>query len=171
MVPNIVSGQVLLGEKWRWALGPRATPDAGVVMIFRATANLPGSEPSDFIRRVIAGPGDVVELREGRVRVNGVEATYERKEGAIWTETLPGEHKVQYQVALIPPLESTLGPVRVPPDSVFMAADERQKDTSGVPSGVFSLKSLLARARRFCFPIFAADATYSNLGCLLQTAF
>ncbi len=66
MEPNFHEGQRVVVSKaayWSWA----GEPERGDVIIFKA----PNGSSEDFIKRVIGLPGDVVEVKNGAVYVNG----------------------------------------------------------------------------------------------------
>jgi signal peptidase I len=71
MRPTIQEGDRLLGSKfhyWFWA------PKRGELVVFRpppAAQEITQAEASRYVKRVIATAGDVVEVRDRRVRVNG----------------------------------------------------------------------------------------------------
>ena len=64
MVPNFQDGEYLLTEKVSYRLDQ---PKRGDVVVFSA----PPSRRQDFIKRIIAVPGDQIELRNSDVYVNG----------------------------------------------------------------------------------------------------
>ena len=66
MEPNFHDGQRLVINKAAYIFGE---PERGDVVIFRA----PNGRQDDFIKRIIAIPGDTVEVKNGAVYVNGVE--------------------------------------------------------------------------------------------------
>ncbi|WP_239018105.1 signal peptidase I [Sphingomonas flavalba] len=89
MQPRLLIGDYLLAAKWPYGysryslpfdvpLLPRrvlaAQPERGDVVIFRA----PPSNQRDYIKRVIGLPGDSVQLRGGRVILNGRRLPRER---------------------------------------------------------------------------------------------
>jgi len=65
MEPTLYPGELILVSKLAYTLGE---PRHGDVVIFHAPNN-PGE---DYIKRIIGIPGDLVEIANGEVRVNGV---------------------------------------------------------------------------------------------------
>jgi signal peptidase I len=64
MEPNLHDGEYVLIDKISYLLHP---PERGDVVVF-----VPPNNDRDYIKRVIGLPGDSVEVRGGRVYVNGV---------------------------------------------------------------------------------------------------
>jgi signal peptidase I len=109
-------------------------PKRGEIISFLSPVD--GQTP--FIKRVIAVPGDIVELRAKRVYLNGAPtdepyAVYKRA-----GEALVGDN---------------LGPLEVPPDHVFVLGDNRDvsldstgwRDPSGKPIYFLPLKNIRGR--------------------------
>ncbi len=67
MVPNFEHEQFLVVNKLAYYLDD---PQRGDVIVF----NYPDGTERDFIKRVIGVPGDTVEIREGKIYINGLYA-------------------------------------------------------------------------------------------------
>lgn len=95
-------------EKWDRVLVNKivydiSDPDRRDVIVFEAPVNT-GEENQDFIKRVIALPGETVEIKNGRVFING--------------EPLEEDYVMENP-------EYNYGPVEVPSDSLFVLGDNR----------------------------------------------
>ncbi len=88
MVPTFLSGEYVLTDKISYRFGE---PTAGDVIVFHApeAANCPEGTGCDFIKRILAVPGDTVEVRDDSIIVNGT-ARYEPYIPEEF-ETLPGK--------------------------------------------------------------------------------
>ncbi len=125
MLPNLLVGD----HFWAWRDYYREhPPERGEIAIFQTPRG------DDFVKRVIGLPGDTIEMKAGRLWINGAEV--ERKpEGTAtdetfgemmrYRETLPGG--VSYLI-----LEKDdasfldqVGPFQVPADAYFMMGDNR----------------------------------------------
>lgn len=84
-------------------------PRRGDVVVFE----YPKDRRTPYVKRVIGLPGDMVEMRDKRVYVNGEEYVV--------------ESEIHSDPKIVPERDS-FGPIVVPPDSYFMMGDNR--DTS-----------------------------------------
>lgn len=98
MEPNFVDRQWLLVNKlaYRWSL-----PERGDVVVFHA----PDQPGQDFIKRVLALPGETVLIRQGRVLIDG------RMLEEPWDPRFDDEN---------------FGPLTVPSEAVFVLGDHRR---------------------------------------------
>jgi signal peptidase I len=89
MQPRLLIGDYLLVAKWPYGYSKNSLPfslpiipgrifasqpERGDVVVFKA----PMSNGTDYIKRVIGLPGDVVQMREGILEINGVAVKKER---------------------------------------------------------------------------------------------
>lgn len=89
MRPTLVNSERLVVNKFIYRF---KQPERGEILVFK----YPRDQSRDFIKRVIAIPGDTVEVKEGRVFVNGqlLNETYilERTRGSYPLSTVPEGH-------------------------------------------------------------------------------
>lgn len=89
MRPTLVNGERLVVNKFIYRF---KTPERGEILVFR----YPRDPSRDFIKRVIAVAGDTVEIKDGRVFLNGqlLNEPYilERTRGSYPIATVPEGH-------------------------------------------------------------------------------
>ena len=68
MIPTLEIGDRVLVLKF-WYMLPKIEPKRGDIIVFK----FPMDPKRDFVKRLIGTPGDTVEIKEGRVFVNGRE--------------------------------------------------------------------------------------------------
>lgn len=106
-------------------------PRRGDILVF-----IPPHEPDkDFIKRVVGVPGDIVEIRAGRVFVNGtalVEPYIVHKDDGPWRRT-------ERPRDVMPPL-------KVPPGQLFMMGDNRDRSLDSRWWGTASLLQVKGKA-------------------------
>ncbi|HEX7017814.1 MAG TPA: signal peptidase I [Patescibacteria group bacterium] len=77
MVPNFQNGEYVLTDKISYKIGD---PQRGDVIVFHApeAAQCPKGTGCDFIKRILAIPGETVEIKNNQVYVNGqaIEESY-----------------------------------------------------------------------------------------------
>ncbi|EGB04627.1 hypothetical protein AURANDRAFT_15004, partial [Aureococcus anophagefferens] len=88
-------------------------PERDEVVLFRPPEAAPrdprsARKPEVFVKRVVAGPGDVVEVRDGAVFVNGL---------PLDDSNFVGGNRPAYE----------LGPLAVPPGQLFVLGDNRNR--------------------------------------------
>ena len=147
MMPTLLVGDFILVEKfsydvkdpvWRSTLLETGKPDHGDIAVFK----YPEDPTSDFIKRVIGLPGDVVESREGdsRLWINGVAID----EPYLAPGSVPSEMTFK---------------VTVPENSYWVMGDNRQNSTDSryhqdLPSGGFvNQEYVVGRAILVSWPV------------------
>ena len=118
---NLFSGRILESE-----------PKRGDIAVFRK----PSDTSEDYIKRVIGLPGDVIQMREGVLYINGT-AVPKRPTGELFSDSEEGPkipvfeeelpNGVKYKVLDRDPNgpEDNTGEFRVPPHHYFMMGDNR----------------------------------------------
>ncbi len=64
MAPNYVDGQYYLTDKWSYRF---SEPKRGDVVVYKA----PNNPDMDYFKRIIGLPGEEIEIREGKIFING----------------------------------------------------------------------------------------------------
>lgn len=187
MIPTLLVGDYLFVSKYSYGYSKHSfifSPDLFSGRIFGslpargdvAVFKLPRDNSTDFIKRIVGLPGDHIQMKLGRLYVNGVEV--KREALGLYTvegdgpritvrkfrETLPASTGAQPKVHDIleaqddGPLDNTQEYV-VPPDHVFAMGDNRDNSTdSRVLSavGFIPVENLVGRAE---FLFFSIDDT------------
>lgn len=156
----------ILPDSWNGRIA-WSQPRRGDVVVFRDENQSP---PRNLIKRVVGVAGDVIEVREGRLYINGEVTprlledirTYreDRSNQAVtvshYTEVLPGdrEHEI-YERGDNYDLDD-FGPVTVRPGTVFAMGDNRDASrdsrASGGP-GFVPLENVVGRAETVLFTL------------------
>jgi len=121
MIPTLLVGDHILVSKFTygvripvldtWVLGPRA-PRRGDIIVFK----YPYDESRDFIKRVVGLPGEVVEIRDKQVYINGkpLQEVYPLYRDPV--ERASGHSSGE-----------VYGPVAVPEGKLFVLGDNRDQ--------------------------------------------
>ncbi|MBJ93851.1 MAG: signal peptidase I [Rickettsiales bacterium] len=129
-------------------------PERGEVIVFR----FPTDQKVDYIKRVVGVPGDLIEIRDNQLLVNG--KTYTRSyQGKVSYQDqhcrfhsasryLEDDGQVKYPVLLSEgsnPFED-FGPVRVKDDHLFMMGDNRDNSSDSRAWGQVPIELVKGRA-------------------------
>jgi signal peptidase I len=129
MVPTLQTRDVLLVNEFAYRLSP---PQRGDIVVFRP----PIESGSNFIKRIIAVPGDTLRIAGGKVYVNGkpLRETYIAqppsynlvvKNYGIYVDDGGGFEPLDSAQADVPPRRSWKSPDRIPPNFYFVMGDNR----------------------------------------------
>jgi signal peptidase I len=124
MIPTLLIGDHLLADKHVYKT---SSPNRGDIIIFP----YPEDPKRNFIKRLIAIEGDVVELRDGRLYLNGSEQaeTYLNK-----TDDVSVNSRGNY------------GPVTVPAGMLFFLGDNRERSMDSRVYGFVTRSSIKGKA-------------------------
>jgi signal peptidase I len=163
MRPTILEGDVVLVNRLAYdfklpftdtILAHLGEPQRGDIVTF--------SSPGDgtrLIKRLVALPGDTVELRDNALVINGEEAAYAAFDPATpsrdtrglveqrETESIAGSARtIQWLPGIAS--RSTFGPLTVPPNQYLMLGDNRDNSEDSRYIGLVPRELLIARAER-----------------------
>ena len=133
-------------DEWR----PFGEPQQGDVIVFR----FPLNQDRDFIKRVIAVPGQTVELRDGRVLIDGqaIREPYALRPPPRALSAAPGAGGAGSLPAFDHERPQAFGPVTVPPGHVFVLGDARSNSYDSRDWGFLSESMIVGRADLLYWP-------------------
>lgn len=166
MVPTLLIGDQVLVTKYSYGiwlpfvdyeLVDLGDPERGDVVVFR----YPRDPSLNYIKRVVAIPGDTISVRDNRITLNGqpqpvvpwpeqasfdfVDDRCRSRPMQFWRETLDGlEHAI-----LTSPIGANLSQqeITVPPDHVFVMGDNRDNSEDSRSWGFVRFDQIKGKAR------------------------
>jgi signal peptidase I len=154
MKPTILEGDRILVNKMAYDLRIPLThisivkmgdPKRGDIVIFDSAA-----ADKRLVKRVIGVPGDVVEMRDNHLMINGVKLAYRDDSGGTGKidkiEDLMGvEHRVRWLGS--DNRFSSFRPVKVPPDHYLVLGDNRNNSADSRVIGFVPRDEIVGRSR------------------------
>lgn len=164
MEPTIVPGDRILVDRIAYdvrvpfthlSLRALHAPARGDIVVFDSAV-----AGTRLVKRVVGLPGDLVWMRDNRLRINGVHLDYRvlAREGnsMVLEENLLGvRHRVRVHVG--GSKLSDFGPVRVPPGQFLMLGDNRDDSADSRVIGMVPRGELLGRTRTVMMSLDADD--------------
>jgi signal peptidase I len=164
MRPNLLEGDVVFVNRLAYnvkvpltdtVLARTADPKRGDVVTF--------SSPLDgvrLIKRLVALPGDAVEMRAKVLIINGQAARYEALDTVlepagpvgvlvathVKETTAQGQHEIQWLAGVT--AKDNWGPMTIPPDQFLMLGDNRDNSADSRYIGLVPRQLLIGRAER-----------------------
>lgn len=129
MHPTLEPGDTIFVAKW--PLGFDRKVGRGDVVVFSG----PTDPDRDYIKRTVAIAGDTVEVKKGRVILNGQPLTLPASETSgpsardapCGLEQIPGPKARTHEICWEPPFNEDFPAEKVPPDSIFVLGDLRNQ--------------------------------------------
>jgi signal peptidase I len=155
MKPTILEGDRILVNKLAYDLRVPLTdislykfgdPKRGDIVVFDSKA-----ADTRLVKRVIGVPGDLVEMRDNRLTINGIPARYsdvEHAADAIFAIESYGA--MRHRIELAPAGKSRLssfGPVRVPEDRYLVLGDNRDNSADSRVRGFIPRREIVGGTR------------------------
>ena len=192
MIPTLLVGDYLFVSKYAYGYSKHSfpfspdlfngrilatPPKRGDVVVFK----LPRDGQTDYIKRVIGLPGDKIQMKEGRLFINGEMAprepiakfrteTYpgEETEVPTYIETLPGgvKHTI-IEIQGDTGFKDNTGVYDVPPNNYFMMGDNRDNSTDSRFSpeengvGYVPFENLVGRAELIFFSVGKGEPAWA----------
>jgi signal peptidase I len=137
-----------------WHLAQWGNPQRGDIVVFYSPY-----DGKRLVKRVIGVPGDLIELRDDKLILNGEQISYATFGGAslqdlpatqrstqlFATEQLPGrDHAVAAWPGVV--ARRDFGPITVPPEKYFMMGDNRDNSFDSRYYGPVGRKQILGQA-------------------------
>lgn len=140
MLPTLQIGDHLLVSKFIYGIKmpftgstliPISDPKPNDIVVFQ----YPKNPDLDYIKRVIAVAGDIVEIRDKKIMING--KPFDDQHGVFLDSMI-------HPAALDP--RDNFGPVTVPADKIFTMGDNRDNSYDGRFWGFVDLKAIRGKA-------------------------
>jgi len=148
MKPTLLVGDFILVNKLVYRF---SEPQRGDIVVFK----YPIDPNIDFIKRIVALPGEEVEVKNNQVFINGkplplTEVGRGEENGVrkfIYEEVMPEgiKHKVQFYEDF-PFSKRDFGPVVVPPNHYFVMGDNRDNSEDSRYWGFLSRENIVGKA-------------------------
>jgi signal peptidase I len=142
MLPTLQIGDHILVNKFLYYFQP---VERGDIIVFK----FPQDETRDFIKRVIALPGETLEIRGKQVIINGKPLDEPYAVFGDWPVSRLGER-------------DRLGPMVIPPDRLFMMGDNRDHSMDSRVWGFLDLHKVKGKAFVVYFSVRSDDIPYAS---------
>lgn len=160
MKPTILEGDQILIDKMAYdirvpftqlSLVETGQPERGDIIIFESEAL-----GKRLVKRLIGLPGDIVEMRNNALFLNGQKMSYadlsENLTSLDLVESIPGSHHT-IRVARTAGRASSFGPVKIPKGHYFALGDNRDNSADSRYFGFVPRKEIIGRSKRVMFSL------------------
>jgi len=188
MIPTLLIGDYIVVNKFIYApyasavekaLLPLREVQRGDIVVFK----YPEEPEKDYIKRIIGLPGEVIEIRDKTVHVNGrpLDEPYKVHETELsqddWNRVKEGENQGQLSAATPPrtyPRYRTdehfnFGPFMVPENSYFAMGDNRDNSKDSRSWGAVPRDNIKGRAFVIFWSFTGEELDYTKTGVVERT--
>ncbi|NEP42065.1 MAG: signal peptidase I [Okeania sp. SIO2H7] len=146
MLPTLQINDRLIIDKLGYKFGD---PQRGDIIVFNPTEALSATYKDAFIKRIVGLPGERLEVRNGRVYVNG-KPLEEKYVASVSNPEVPVDANSQHQLTEIEDCPRNMRfldkPVTVPPESYLVMGDNRKHSYDGRCWGFVPREKIIGRA-------------------------
>ena len=142
--PNQLEADNVMVDKLSYKF---SEPKRGDIIVFSPTKALQKAKYTDpFVKRIIGLPGEKVELREGKVYIDGKplsEDSYFDRDQPTFVDVCIAEHRSVF----------ISKPVTIPENSYFVLGDDRTSSYDSRCWGVVPKKNIIGKVSKIFFPL------------------
>ena len=165
MTPTVLAGDIIFANKNYNCPQCSTAIERGDIGIFV----YPNNRSHYYIKRIIALPGDKIEIQNQQVFINGTALSRrepeQNQEYLMVTEKL-GEK--EYQVQWLASDTDTLLELIVPPGEVFVLGDNRSKSNDSRKFGTVPMRDVVGKAGQIWFSKGENGVRWDRMGEVLQ---
>lgn len=164
MRPNLLEGDVVLVDRLAYdfklpltdiVIGRIGDPKRGDIVTFSSPA-----DGTRLIKRIVAIPGERVEMRDEVLFINGEAANYDELESLTEPREAGGNQRAlrvteslgrsKRQIQFLPdlPARSSFGPIQIPEGNYLMLGDNRDNSADSRYFGLVPRQRLIGQAKR-----------------------
>lgn len=160
MEPSLLRHDVVFADKRYNCPGCESAVSRGDIAIF----TYPNNRTLIYVKRIIALPGDQVDIHDGEIRINGQSLQFSQTpdaSGRLVTEGIDGHQWQARWAAGSRPADMSM---RVPPGQVFVLGDNRTSSQDSRAFGTVPLRDVAGRVRQIWFSFGENGIRWPRLG-------